>query len=152
MIVYDLSCDNSHRFEGWFSSADDFSTQVEAEQISCPVCGSVSISRQLSAPYVNTGSAAEKQHDETQHELPGKNAVAGGDMEQLHRKFVEFVLKNSEDVGKKFPEEARAIHYQEKPRRSIRGEASREDIEDLHDEGIDVYPLAGLPTPPDQVH
>jgi len=147
MIVYDLSCDNSHRFEGWFSSADDFNAQVEAEQISCPVCGSASISRQLSAPYVNTGSSAEKQH-----EPPGKNAVAGGDIEQLHRKFVEFVLKNSEDVGNKFPEEARAIHYQEKPRRSIRGEASREDIEDLRDEGIDVYPLAGLPTPPDQVH
>ena len=147
MIVYDLSCDNSHVFEGWFSSADDFSAQVEAEQISCPVCGSVTISRQLSAPYVNTSGTAE-----TQTESPPTNAVAGGDIEQLHRKFVEFVLKNSENVGKKFPEEARAIHYQEKPRRSIRGEASRDDIEALRDEGIDVYPLPGIRTPPDQIH
>jgi len=151
MIVYDLSCENSHRFEGWFSSADDYSAQVEAEQLSCPVCGSVTISKQLSAPYVNTGSSNDKQQ-EAQPQVPAANAVAGGDLEQLQRKFIEFVLKNSEDVGRKFPEEARAIHYQEKPRRSIRGQASNDDIEALRDEGIDVYPLPGPVTPPDQVH
>lgn len=148
MIVYDLACEKEHRFEGWFSSADDFDSQVQAEQISCPVCGSVAIARQLSAPYVNTGSSNET----VQREQPGTNAVAGGDMEQLHRQFVEFVLKNSEDVGNRFPEEARAIHYEEKPRRSIRGQASSDDIDALRDEGIDVYPLHGPPTPPDQVH
>ena len=151
MIVYDLSCENTHRFEGWFSSADDFNAQVEAEEISCPVCGSVSISKQLSAPYVNTGSASGKEQ-ELQNETPAANAVAGGDLQQLHRKFVEFVMKNSENVGKNFPEEARAIHYQEKPRRSIRGQASSDDIEALREEGIDVCPLPGLATPPDQVH
>jgi hypothetical protein len=151
MIVYDLSCDNAHRFEGWFSSANDFSAQVEAEQISCPVCGSVSVSRQLSAPYVNTGSTADKQR-EARQQPAAANTVAGGDLQQLQRKFVEFVLKNSEDVGRNFPEEARAIHYQEKPRRSIRGQASGDDIEALRDEGIDVYPLPDLAIPPDQVH
>ena len=148
MIVYDLACDQSHQFEGWFSSADDFDSQVKAEQISCPVCGSVSISRQLSAPYVNTGGSVETQQEKSAAET----AVAGVDMESLHRKFVEFVLKNSEDVGKEFPAEARAIHYEEKPRRSIRGEASRDDIDALREEGIDVYAVPGLPTPPDQVH
>lgn len=147
MIVYDLACDQSHRFEGWFSSADDFDAQVEAEQISCPVCGSVSISRQLSAPYVNTAGV-----EQTQQGPAAETAVAGVDIEHLHRKFVEFVLKNSEDVGKQFPAEARAIHYEEKPRRSIRGEASRDDIDELRDEGIEVYAVPGLPTPPDQVH
>ena len=147
MIVYDLACDQSHRFEGWFSSADDFDAQVEAEQISCPVCGSVSISRQLSAPYVNTAGA-----EQTQQATAAETAVAGVDIEHLHRKFGEFVLKNSEDVGKEFPAEARAIHYEEKPRRSIRGEASRDDIDALRDEGIEVYAVPGLPTPPDQVH
>ena len=151
MIVYDLSCENAHRFEGWFSSADDFSTQVEAGQISCPVCGSVSISKQLSAPHINTGSTSGKEQ-EVQTAMPAANTVAGGDLQQLHRKFVEFVMKHSEDVGKDFPEEARAIHYEEKPRRSIRGQASNDDIEALRDEGIDVFPLAGLATPPDQVH
>ena len=151
MIVYDLSCENTHRFEGWFSSADDFNAQVEAEEISCPVCGSVSISKQLSAPYVNTGSTSGNEQG-AQTEMPAANAVAGGDLQRLHRKFVEFVMKHSEDVGKNFPEEARAIHYQEKPQRSIRGQATNDDIEALRDEGIDVFPLAGLATPPDQVH
>jgi hypothetical protein len=138
MIVYDLACDQSHQFEGWFSSADDFDAQVKAEQVSCPVC---------SAPYVNTGGS-----DQTQQEPAAETAVAGVDIESLHRKFVEFVLKNSEDVGKEFTAEARAIHYEEKPRRSIRGEASRDDIDALREEGIDVYAVPGLPTPPDQVH
>lgn len=149
MIVYDLSCEKAHRFEGWFSSAEDFDAQVEDDQVSCPVCGSVSISRELSAPYVNTGStepvaASDKPSSET--------AVAGVDMESLHRKFIEFVLKNSEDVGSQFPEEARKIHYEENPRRSIRGQASSDDIEALRDEGIDVFQVPDLPVPPDQVH
>ncbi|HUU73830.1 MAG TPA: DUF1178 family protein [Burkholderiales bacterium] len=148
MIVYDLSCEKAHRFEGWFSSAEDFDTQVQADQVSCPVCGSVSISRQLSAPYVNTGSpepdSAAKSTSET--------AVAGVDIASLHRKFVEYVLKSSEDVGKKFPEEARKIHYEEEPRRSIRGQASSDEIEALRDEGIDIFQVPGLPVPPDQVH
>ena len=148
MIVYDLACDNAHRFEGWFASSDEFDEQVKDEQISCPVCGSVSISRQLSAPYVKIGSSALVKEEARSHET----AVAGLDLEQLHRKFVEFVIRNTEDVGKKFPEEARKIHYGDEPRRSIRGEASREDIEDLRDEGIDVYPVPGLPNPPDQIH
>lgn len=147
MIVFDLACDRAHRFEGWFSSADDFDAQIKAEQVSCPVCGSVTISRQLSAPYVNTSGS-----EETHQQPAAETAVAGVDIERLNRKFVEFVLKNSEDVGKEFPAEARAIHYAEKPRRSIRGEASRDDIDALRDEGIEVYAVPGLPTPPDQVH
>jgi len=147
MIVYDLACDKAHRFEGWFSSAGDFAAQVEREQISCPVCGSVSISRQLSAPYVNTGGSTPKENGP-----PAETAVAGVDPETLHRKFIEFVLKNSEDVGKKFPEEARKIHYREEPQRLIRGEASRDEIDALRDEGIDVYAVPGLSNPPDQVH
>ena len=149
MIVFDLSCEKAHRFEGWFSSAEDFDAQVKDDQVSCPVCGSVSISRQLSAPYVNTGRAEPVAATTNPS---SETAVAGVDMESLHRKFVEFVLKNSEDVGRKFPDEARKIHYEEKPRRSIRGQASADDIEALRDEGIDVFQVPGLPVPPDQVH
>lgn len=149
MIVFDLSCEKEHRFEGWFSSTEDFDAQVKDDQVSCPVCGSVSISRQLSAPYVNTGRAEPVA---APAKPSGEMAVAGVDMESLHRKFVEFVLKSSEDVGRKFPEEARKIHYEEKPRRSIRGQASADDIEALRDEGIDVFQVPGLPVPPDQVH
>lgn len=148
MIVYDLSCEKAHRFEGWFSSAEDFDAQVKTEQVSCPLCGSVSISRQLSAPYVNTG----KQKPAAAIEPTAETAVAGVDVASLHRKFVEYILKTSEDVGDKFPEEARKIHYEEEPRRSIRGQASNEEIDSLRDEGIDIFQVPALPVPPDQVH
>ena len=106
MIVYDLSCDKAHRFEGWFSSADEYDCQILDEQIACPVCGSVNIARELSAPYVNTGA--------TRPEPPQAHntAVAGVSLEQMRRKFLDFVLSNTEDVGRKFPEEARKIHYE----------------------------------------
>ena len=81
-----------------------------------------------------------------------ETAVAGVDIESLHRKFVEFVLQNSEDVGNRFAEEARKIHYEEEPRRSIRGQASSDEIEALRDEGIDIFQVPDVPVPPDQVH
>jgi len=147
MIVYDLACEQAHRFEGWFASADDFDAQVQDEQIGCPVCGSVTISRQLSAPYLNAGSTKEPEQTQTH-----QTSVAGIDYDHLRRKFVEFVLKNTEDVGRSFPDEARKIHYEEEPRRPIRGEASREEVMELHEEGVEIFPVPGLPEPPDQVH
>jgi hypothetical protein len=146
MIVYDLSCDKAHRFEGWFSSADDFDSQIHDEQIACPVCGSVDISRQLSAPHVNTGAAPVETRQ------ANNTAVAGVSLEQMRRKFLEFVLNNTEDVGRRFPEEARKIHYQEEPRRAIRGEASRDEVQELREEGVEIFPLPEPPEPPDQIH
>jgi hypothetical protein len=147
MIVYDLSCDQAHRFEGWFASADDFDAQVNDEQIACPVCGSVSVSRQLSAPHVNTGNATSAKPPH-----PQQTAVSGVSFDQMRRKFVEFVLNNTEDVGRSFPEEARKIHYEEEPKRPIRGQASRDEIQELHEEGVQIFPLPQLPDPPDQLH
>ena len=148
MIVYDLACEKEHRFEGWFASAEDFGAQVEDDKLACPVCGSVDISRKLSAPHLNTGSTAP----EVVAPATQETAVAGISFEQMRRKFVELVLKNTEDVGNKFPEEARKIHYEEESRRPIRGEASRDEVEELRDEGIEVFPVPTLPNPPDQVH
>lgn len=146
MIVYDLSCDKAHRFEGWFSSADQFDCQILDDQIACPVCGSVNIARQLSAPYVNTGA--------TRPEPPRAHntAVAGVTLEQMRRKFLDFVLRNTEDVGRSFPEEARKIHYEEGPGRAIRGEASRDEVQELREEGIEIFPVPEPPGPPDQIH
>ncbi|MBZ5503479.1 MAG: DUF1178 family protein, partial [Acidobacteriia bacterium] len=73
MIVFDLACDNNHPFEGWFGSADDFALQAKAGEIACPVCGSVEVTRQLSAPYVNTRSSGN-QADET-HMVSVANAA-----------------------------------------------------------------------------
>ena len=146
MIVYDLSCENSHRFEGWFSSADDFDSQIHDKQIACPICASVIVSRQLSAPHVNTGATPSEPPQTHQ------TAVAGVDFDQMRRKFLDFVLKNTEDVGRSFPEEARKIHYQEEPSRPIRGEASHDEVQELREEGVQIFPVPELPDPPDQVH
>ena len=145
MIVFDLACDNNHPFEGWFGSADDFALQAKAGDIACPVCGSVAISRQLSAPYVNTRSGG-KQADESQM-VSVANAA-----QDLKKKFIEHVLNSTEDVGHRFPEEARRIFYKEAPERAIRGTASGHEVSELKDEGIDVMAIPGTPALPEKLH
>jgi hypothetical protein len=144
MIVYNLACDNAHRFEGWFASAEDFDAQSNDGQLSCPVCGSIEVARQPSAPYVTSRGPQEGQ-DQPQ-------PASAEAMESLRKKFLEHVINKSEDVGQRFPEEARRIHYKESPLRSIRGQASRREVDELRDEGIEVLSIPGLPVPPDQLH
>ena len=138
MIVFNLTCSNDHRFEGWFASTADFEQQQVATLLSCPVCGSNQVNRALHAPHVNTGGA----HKPAECERPPKDraqqyANVGGELAQL----IEHVIANTEDVGDAFPEEARRIHYNEAPERKIRGYASREEVKDLRDEGIEVIAL-----------
>jgi hypothetical protein len=145
MIVFDLACDKRHPFEGWFVSADAFDQQAKAGDIACPVCGSVEITRQLSAPYVNTRSAG-KQSDESQM-VPVANAA-----QELKKKFIEHVMSSTEDVGRRFPEEARRIFYKEAPERAIRGTASGQEVGELKEEGIDVMAIPGTPALPEKLH
>jgi hypothetical protein len=145
MIVFDLACDNHHSFEGWFGSADDFALQAKAGDIACPVCGSVEVTRQLSAPYVNTRSSSN-QADESQM-VSVANAA-----QELKKKFIEHVLSNTEDVGHRFPEEARRIFYKEAPERAIRGTASSQEVGQLKEEGIDVMAIPGTLTLPEKLH
>ena len=140
MIVYDLLCDNAHRFEGWFASPDAFSHQHDAGQLACPMCGSSSVQKQPSAPYVQTG--ASEQAVLAHPEL----------LETMRKKFVEFVLQHTEDVGGRFAEEARAIHYKEAPERAIRGQASAQDTKELQEEGIEVFALPVPVLPKDKLH
>ena len=145
MIVFDLACDNNHPFEGWFGSADDFAVQAKAGDIACPVCGSVEICRQPSAPYVNTRSGS-KPADESQM-VSVANAA-----QELKKKFIEHVLSNTEDVGLRFPEEARRIYYKEAPERAIRGTASGQEVSELKEEGIDVMAIPGASALPEKLH
>jgi len=142
MIVYDLLCDNAHRFEGWFASPDAFSHQHDAGQLACPMCGSSSVQKQPSAPYVQTGASASEQAVLAHPEL----------LETMRKKFVEFVLQHTEDVGGRFAEEARAIHYKEAPERAIRGQASAQDTKELQEEGIEVFALPVPVLPKDKLH
>jgi len=144
MIVYDLTCDNNHPFEGWFGSADDFALQAKSGDIACPVCGSVDITRELSAPYVKTGSESIT--------VDGPPAISVTNAAQeLKKKFIEHVLSNTENVGRHFPEEARKIFYREAPERAIRGTASGQEVSALKEEGIDVMAIPAVSLP-DKLH
>lgn len=138
MIRYSLICDHGHEFEGWFSESADFDRQKESGFLSCPVCSSLAISKTLMAPSVATARQKEESQklvfDQVQKEafLKLKEAVAA-------------VKANSEDVGERFPEEARKIHYGETEARGIIGNATPDEVHALIDEGIEVAPLPMLP-------
>ena len=137
MIVYDLVCAQQHRFEGWFASTDDYARQHDQTMIRCPVCDDAAIERRPSA-NVQIGrapsSAAESE----------PASISAGEAEAL--KLMRRLVASTENVGRAFPEEARKIHYDEAPKRGIRGQASREEAESLREEGIDFMSLPGFLT------
>jgi hypothetical protein len=144
VVVYNLSCDNAHEFEGWFASPEAFQHQHSGGHVFCPVCGSSAVAKLPSAPYVNLPRTEPSK----------ETAVTGGPefMARLRAKVIEYALKHTEDVGERFPEEARQIHYGEAPERAIRGQASRQEVEQLREEGIEVVALPVAPVPPEQLH
>jgi len=142
MIVFDLGCDNAHRFEGWFASTAEFERQRDGQLLSCPLCGSTSINRLVTAARVNTSRSERMPQDvPVPHDPP---QYANFDAERL-LKLITHVVENTEDVGSAFPEEARKIHYKESPERHIRGSASADEVDSLREEGIEVV---ALPLPP----
>ncbi len=138
MIVFDLICKEQHRFEGWFASGEDFASQQLRRLIECPVCGGSHVEK-LPAAKIRKPSEAVATADRESAPPPAKPAQV--DVSQV----IDYILTHTEDVGKSFAEEARKIHYEEAPQRSIRGIASKTEAEDLRDEGIQVF---SLPVPP----
>jgi hypothetical protein len=147
MIVFDLRCTDGHRFEGWFGSARDFAAQKKRGLLCCPTCGGTGIERLLSAPRLNMGAQepqkAPQAPAQKTPDMEGKDPFAVAQM--LYSRMLDEILTKSEDVGKKFPDEARKIYYNESPGRAIRGQATREEHDALVDEGI---PVARFPVPP----
>lgn len=137
MIVLNLCCDSEHTFEGWFASASTYEDQLARGLVSCPVCDSLKISRRPTAPYVIAGTSppapAPKPHSHAT--APSADAVATAIA------LLRQAGRDSEDVGEQFSDEARRIHYGESEARSIKGQATREDVSALLDEGIMVLPL-----------
>ncbi|MDA8093356.1 MAG: DUF1178 family protein [Betaproteobacteria bacterium] len=136
MIVYDLVCDAGHRFEGWFHSAEDFDAQTQANGLRCAVCGSAAVRKVPGGTYLPHGAGCPDP-------LPAPAAGQAGSAEaaSLMERVVRYLVANSEDVGRQFPEEARRIYYEDVEARAIRGTASRAEIEALKDEGIEVLAL-----------
>jgi hypothetical protein len=149
MIVFNLHCQDGHRFEGWFASARDFAAQRGRGLLSCPTCGSSTVERGLSAPRLNMGAQEPAQpqlpvpaQPQKTADMEGKDAFAVAQM--LYSRMIDEVLTKSEDVGARFPEEARRIFYKQADGRPIRGQATQEEHDALVEEGI---PVARLPIP-----
>ncbi len=140
MIVFNLGCENSHRFEGWFASSEDFERQLGRKLVTCPMCGNANISRLPHAVHIakTAGKPQRPGRTEPAAVTPMQYTNVGS---EILAKLVERIVENTEDVGAAFPEEARKIHYQEAPDRHIRGTASRDEVEALKDEGIEVVAL-----------
>ena len=140
MIVFDLICREQHRFEGWFASGEDFTSQQSRGLLNCPVCGGVHVEKLPAAKI-------RKQTTEAANVPAASNAASPGEEGAKIdiSRVIDYILTHSEDVGKSFAEEARKIHYREAPQRNIRGVASPGEAEDLREEGVPVF---SLPIPP----
>jgi hypothetical protein len=145
MIVFDLLCADGHRFEGWFSSADDYASQRERSLLQCPDCGSGEIHRVPSAARFNLGAEQPKPVPAPAKttDMEGKDPFAIAQM--LYSRMLDTILTKTEDVGREFADEARRIHYEEAPARPIRGVTTQAEHDSLVDEGI---PVARIPLPP----
>lgn len=156
MIRYTLVCNKRHEFESWFANSEAYDKQAKRGLVTCPVCGSVNVEKAIMAPRLARTDTAAAQAVTT---LPAEAvpaapepsapiAVVSPQEREFRRKLKELrdhLLHNAENVGGKFPEEARKMHYGEAEHRSIYGIASPEDAKALHEEGIEFSPLPMLP-------
>jgi len=139
MIVFDLNCSRGHAFEGWFDSADAYADQRWRELVRCPVCDDAAITKRLSA-RVNTNKAPPARAKQAPAAPAPAQDMATGLPAEVLAKLRE-IVRNTENVGERFAEEARKIHYDEVPPRAIRGQATRDEAEALREEGIDFASL-----------
>jgi hypothetical protein len=155
MIRYNLHCDRGHAFESWFQSSSAYDSQLKRKLVNCPSCGSVKVEKAIMAPQIgrkrkDTAQQPSEQSTEASTEVstvPSTPLVMAQERE-LRAKLKELrdhVTRNADNVGEKFPEEARKMHYGDIEHRPIYGEASPDEARSLIDEGIEVSPLPVLP-------
>ena len=156
MIKYALACDNGHQFESWFQNSAAYDKQAKRKLIECPMCGSAKVEKAIMAPRLarkDKSTPIVAPHEESASapapvEAPTPVAMISPQEREFRAKLKELrdhLTSNADNVGKKFPEEARKMHYGETEHRSIYGEASPQDAKELHEEGIDFHPLPVLP-------
>lgn len=153
MIKYSLVCDQGHGFESWFADSGAYDKQVKRKLVTCPACGSVKVEKAIMAPRLSA-SARKRQASVPATEAPlpvappAPVAMISPQEQEIRGKLKELrehLTKNADDVGPKFPEEARKMHYGEIEHRSIYGVASPDEAKELVEEGIEVHPLPILP-------
>jgi hypothetical protein len=154
MIHYNLRCARGHTFESWFQSSSAYESQEKRKLISCPVCGSDKVERAIMAPQVVGKKGRERAAPEpvaAPTEVtppPAATPLMMAQERELRTKLKELrdhIVKNADNVGERFPNEARKMHYGDIEHRPIYGEASPDEARSLIDEGIEVSPLPVLP-------
>ncbi|MGL9619514.1 DUF1178 family protein [Bradyrhizobium sp. U531] len=159
MIRYALRCDRDHDFESWFQSSSAYDSQVKRKLVTCPICGSAKVDKAIMAPRIvgkkGRGRATPPPEPATttataapEAAAPGSTSLMMAQERELRSKLKELrdhIVKNADNVGERFANEARAMHYGDKEHRPIYGEASPEEAKSLIDEGIEVSPLPTLP-------
>ena len=152
MIRYNLRCERGHAFESWFQSSQAYETQEKRQLINCPSCGSAKVERAIMAPQI----VSKKSRDHavpapaaaTETTTPASTPLMMAQERELRTKLRELrdhIVKNADNVGERFPNEARKMHYGDIEHRPIYGEASPEEARSLIDEGVEVSPLPVLP-------
>lgn len=141
MKVLNLCCGHDHAFEGWFASEDDFQSQLERQLVECPMCGDKAVRKLPSAPRLNVSGAREPAPVAPATAPVAQAPTQTVTLQSMWLRAVQHVMANTVDVGDKFAEEARRIHYGEVEERAIRGQASAEDAQALAEEGIEVMSL-----------
>jgi hypothetical protein len=162
MIRYALACERGHSFDSWFQSSAAFDSQIKRGLVLCPVCQSAKVEKAIMAPRLLGASKRGRAPEPAQAPvpppapLPAQDATAPAapvamvspqerELRKKLRELRDHLTRNADYVGKKFPEEARKMHYGEVERRSIYGEASSDQAKELHEEGIEFHPLPVLP-------
>ena len=146
MIRYNLRCDNGHAFESWFQSSSAHDSQVKRKLVTCAICGSAKVEKAIMAPQL---AGTKKKAENTPSPAdPSSTPLMMAPERELRAKLKELrdhIVKNADNVGERFPEEARKMHYGDIEHRAIYGEASAEEAKSLIEEGVEVAPLPVLP-------
>jgi hypothetical protein len=156
MIRYTLRCERDHAFESWFQSSSVYETQEKRGLVNCPVCGSVKVERAIMAPQIVAGKRRDSAPPapvpaaatEVTAPTPASTPLMMTQERELRAKLRELrdhIVKNADNVGERFPNEARKMHYGDIEHRPIYGEASPDEARALIDEGVEVSPLPVLP-------
>ena len=151
MIVFDLSCDNAHTFEGWFGSSDDFASQQARGLVMCPVCESAAVSKAPMAPAV----PAKGNRTESTARVPVANKAMPAEVAEAFKALAAAqakALAKSEWVGDRFAAEVRSMHYGEAEEKQVHGRATSDDARSLMEEGIAVAPLLVPVHPPEELN
>jgi hypothetical protein len=155
VIKYALVCDNGHEFESWFADSAGYDKQLKKKLVACPVCDSSKVEKAIMAPRLGSGTRKRERAIEAPAPAVPAPAPAAAPVAMVSPHEKEFraklkelrdhLIKNSDNVGPRFPEEARKMHYGEAEHRSIYGEASPDEAEKMLEEGIEFHPLPVLP-------